>query len=272
MTTLYDLLGALPKDNAEELRAAFRRAAKGAHPDLHPGDPDAALRFREIVRASEILGDVEQREAYDHLLDLAHLEQLSASQQATAARFRRVTSGITALAGIAFMTAGSYLLFMQMSAASLAPADKTAPIVLVSAAVAPPPVATANGATTATDEAAGISGRIVEPRATIPRSNSAPVLLAKAGPLSDLEGGDARPADRGVIFYRPRNFDRAFADLSPPKPIENPRRARSARARAAATRLVPTAEIERPLVPVPRQRPLAQDPSRQESLASVRLR
>ena len=58
MKTLYDLLGALPKDDAEELRTAFRRAAKGAHPDLHPGDPDAALKFREIVRANEILGDV----------------------------------------------------------------------------------------------------------------------------------------------------------------------------------------------------------------------
>ena len=39
MKTLYDLLGALPKDDAEELRTAFRKAAKGAHPDLHPAIP-----------------------------------------------------------------------------------------------------------------------------------------------------------------------------------------------------------------------------------------
>ena len=71
METLYDLLGALPDDGAEELRTAFRRAVKGTHPDLNPGDPDAALKFRRIVRASEILGDGEQRAAYDHLLDLA---------------------------------------------------------------------------------------------------------------------------------------------------------------------------------------------------------
>ena len=57
MNTLYDLLGALPGDDAEDLRAAFRRAVKGAHPDLRPGDPDAALKFRQIVRANEILCD-----------------------------------------------------------------------------------------------------------------------------------------------------------------------------------------------------------------------
>ncbi len=51
MNTLYDLLGALPHDDAEGLRTAFRQAVKGAHPDIKPGDPDAALKFRQIVRA-----------------------------------------------------------------------------------------------------------------------------------------------------------------------------------------------------------------------------
>ena len=78
MKTLYDLLGALPDDDAEALRSAFRRAVKGAHPDIRPGDPDAALKFREIIRANEILGDIELRAAYDDLLEHARLEQLSA--------------------------------------------------------------------------------------------------------------------------------------------------------------------------------------------------
>jgi hypothetical protein len=259
MTTLYDLLGALPKDDAEELRTAFRRAAKGAHPDLHPGDPDAALRFREIVRANEILGDAEQREVYDHLLDLAHLEQVSASQQATAARFRRVTSGIAALAGIAIMTAGSYLLFMQMSAASLAPPDRTAPIVLASNPAAPPPVA--GGAAMAKNEAAGIFGRTVEPGGVIANLT-----------LASLPDPRFSAADRGVIFFRPRNFDRAFAALSPAKPVEKQGRTRSPSARNAAMRLVPAAAIEHPPVPVPRQRPLVQDPSREAGIAQMRLR
>ena len=54
--------------------------------DIRPGDPDAALKFRQIVRANEILGDVEQRAAYDHLLELARLEPESASEHTIVAR------------------------------------------------------------------------------------------------------------------------------------------------------------------------------------------
>src|ERR1700736_4491492 len=97
MKTLYDLLGALPHDDAEELRTAFRRAVKGAHPDLRPGDPNAALRFREIVRANEILADAEQREAYDHLLELARLEQEPASRHAIAAKVHKLAAGVMGL-------------------------------------------------------------------------------------------------------------------------------------------------------------------------------
>ena len=46
MKTLYDILGALPDDDAESIRAAFRKAAKANHPDNNPGDPDAPLRFK----------------------------------------------------------------------------------------------------------------------------------------------------------------------------------------------------------------------------------
>ncbi len=84
----------------EGLRTAFRRAVKGAHPDIRPDDPDAALKFRQIVRASEILGDAEQRAAYDHLLELARLEQESASGHAIAARIHKLASGVIALAGV----------------------------------------------------------------------------------------------------------------------------------------------------------------------------
>lgn len=71
MGTLYELLGALPGDDAEELRIAFRKAAKATHPDLNPDDPDAPQRFRELVRAYDILTDKEQRTTYDHLLAIA---------------------------------------------------------------------------------------------------------------------------------------------------------------------------------------------------------
>src|ERR1700752_895705 len=71
MGTLYDLLGALPDDDAEGLRVAFRRAAKATHPDTNPDNPDAALRFRQLVRAHNILSDADQRATYDQLLAIA---------------------------------------------------------------------------------------------------------------------------------------------------------------------------------------------------------
>ena len=68
MITAYELLGVGPDDDAEELKHAFRKAAKASHPDIHAGDPNAAIRFRCIVIAYEILRDPEHRAAYDRLL------------------------------------------------------------------------------------------------------------------------------------------------------------------------------------------------------------
>jgi curved DNA-binding protein CbpA len=69
MYTLYDLLCARPQDDAKTLKKAFRKAAKATHPDVNPGDPDAQLRFSQVVRAHDILSDTEKRAAYDRLLD-----------------------------------------------------------------------------------------------------------------------------------------------------------------------------------------------------------
>src|SRR5260221_5411336 len=106
METLYDLLGALPRDDAEELRSAFRRAAKGAHPDLNPNDPLAGQKFREIVRANEILTDEEQRAAYDHLLDLAHREQ---RKQKTVKVVHKAASSVIALVFASSLGLGGYV-------------------------------------------------------------------------------------------------------------------------------------------------------------------
>jgi curved DNA-binding protein CbpA len=116
MKTLYDLLGALPGDDAETLRIAFRKAVKGAHPDLNPGDPDAALKFRQIVRAHDILADDEQRSAYDHLLDLAEAEQAEAARRAAAATMRKISFAAMALAGVLVAIAAGCLLYLQTPA------------------------------------------------------------------------------------------------------------------------------------------------------------
>src|ERR1700754_3894369 len=75
MKTLYDLLGALPDDDADGLRAAFRKAAKENHPDFNTENPEASERFRKIVRANAILSDGQQRAAYDRLLEVARRQQ-----------------------------------------------------------------------------------------------------------------------------------------------------------------------------------------------------
>ncbi|MGC2779143.1 MAG: DnaJ domain-containing protein [Bradyrhizobium sp.] len=121
MKTLYDLLGALPDDDAEDIRAAFRKAVKENHPDVNPGDPDAALRFREIVRANDILGDKEQRAAYDRLLGAAQDEQQQESKLAVVAKVHKVASGVMALAGASAVALTGYLLFTHMSSASVVP-------------------------------------------------------------------------------------------------------------------------------------------------------
>ena len=111
MTTLYDLLGALPDADADDLRDAFRQAVKGVHPDIRPDDPEAALKFRLIVYAMEILRDPEQRGAYDHLLELARQEL---EWQRTAARIRNFAFAMMGLAGVCVVAVGGSLLFAPM--------------------------------------------------------------------------------------------------------------------------------------------------------------
>lgn len=113
MTTLYDLLGALSGDDADDLRDAFRRAVKDVHPDIRPNDPDAALNFRLLVYAMEVLRDPELRAAYDHLLDLARQELVSQRRAATIRTFAFAMIGLAGIC-VAVVSAGS--LFAPMSA------------------------------------------------------------------------------------------------------------------------------------------------------------
>jgi tetratricopeptide (TPR) repeat protein len=308
MNTLYDLLGALPSDDAEGLRTAFRRAVKGAHPDIHPGDPDAALKFRQIVRANEILIDDEQRRAYDHLLELARLEQESASQHVIAARIYQFASGVIALAGASVVTVGGYLLFMQLSAASVAPADKVDVIVRASAEIAPvspagSPDTTSNSPSPAKPQSPSLSGKAIVLRAAMPQPNAESVPAADVGRVSDPTAIDARSLrargvfayrngdlsgaianldqaidldpkfsaayiDRGIILYRLRKFDRAFADIARAKRIEKTSSSKSAPTMVMKHRF-DQAGIAPSVTPVsPRQAP-APDPSRGEGFTSA---
>jgi curved DNA-binding protein CbpA len=206
MKTLYELLGALPNDDAEGIRAAFRRAVKGAHPDLRPDDPDAALKFRLIVRANEMLGDAEQRMAYDHLLELARLEQEQASRQDLVAnRIHKAASGVLAFAVVSIAMVGGYALFMHMSAASVAAANSAngvdvamrAPVVIAAVGPIAPPDTTGSVAAPAAGESA--SPQSVSPQSTSSQSmSSQSASLQSASPQSASLQRGASPQNAGA--------------------------------------------------------------------------
>jgi tetratricopeptide (TPR) repeat protein len=143
MKTLYDLLGALPEDNADDVRAAFRKAAKAVHPDTNPDDPDAALRLRQVMRAHAILGDPQQRAAYDRLLTLTVQQPRPKPKPATASRaIRKFAFDAIAVALLSTTSIGGYLLFEQLSKAATPPpqiSEVTATAPVEAAAVAPAP-------------------------------------------------------------------------------------------------------------------------------------
>jgi molecular chaperone DnaJ len=62
---LYELIG-VPRDaGLDEIKRAYRRLARRYHPDINPGDREAAVRFRLVADAYEILTDPERRRQYD---------------------------------------------------------------------------------------------------------------------------------------------------------------------------------------------------------------
>jgi curved DNA-binding protein CbpA len=126
MKTLYELLGALPDDDTERLRAAFRKAAKANHPDNNPGDPDAPQRFRQVVRANAILSDERQRATYDRLLAIALQQQGSESERGICpSAIRKMAPDAIAIAILSVAFIGGYLLLGYMFKASVFSAQVT---------------------------------------------------------------------------------------------------------------------------------------------------
>ena len=62
---LYDVLGVPGTASEAEIRRAFWALAKSCHPDVNPGNPDAARRFVELGNAAETLLDPRRRASYD---------------------------------------------------------------------------------------------------------------------------------------------------------------------------------------------------------------
>ena len=63
----YGTLGVKKTATAEEIRKAFRKAARRYHPDVNPGDKKAEEKFKEISEANDVLSDEKKRKVYDQV-------------------------------------------------------------------------------------------------------------------------------------------------------------------------------------------------------------
>ena len=61
----YSVLGVDRDVSEDDLKKAYRKAAKKYHPDLHPGDKEAEKNFKEVNEAYEVLSNKEKRARYD---------------------------------------------------------------------------------------------------------------------------------------------------------------------------------------------------------------
>ena len=61
----YSILGVDKNASSDDIKKAYRTLVKKYHPDLHPGDKEAAEKFKEINEANEVLSDDKKRKQYD---------------------------------------------------------------------------------------------------------------------------------------------------------------------------------------------------------------
>ncbi|MDR3736282.1 MAG: J domain-containing protein [Acidobacteriaceae bacterium] len=63
----YGVLGVKKTATVDEIRKAFRKAARKYHPDVNPGDKKAEEKFKEISEANDVLSEPKKRKIYDQL-------------------------------------------------------------------------------------------------------------------------------------------------------------------------------------------------------------
>lgn len=61
----YEVLGVSRTATSEEIKVSFRKLAAQHHPDKNAGDPQAAVRFKEINASYQVLSDPQRRAMYD---------------------------------------------------------------------------------------------------------------------------------------------------------------------------------------------------------------
>ncbi len=61
----YKVLGVLKTAGLDDIKKAYRKLAKGHHPDLNPGNKEAEKKFKEISHAYDLIGTKESKEKFD---------------------------------------------------------------------------------------------------------------------------------------------------------------------------------------------------------------
>ena len=89
MANPYETLGVAPNASQDDIRKAYRKAAKETHPDLNPGKPEAEKRFKEINAAYDIIGDADKRKRYD----AGEIDEIGRRAPAGASLLSRVCRG-----------------------------------------------------------------------------------------------------------------------------------------------------------------------------------
>lgn len=65
----YEVLGIQRKEfDLKVMKKAYRKLSLTLHPDKNQ-EVDTTKEFRELAKAAEVLGNVEQKELYDYYLD-----------------------------------------------------------------------------------------------------------------------------------------------------------------------------------------------------------
>jgi tetratricopeptide (TPR) repeat protein len=219
--TLYELLDALPEDDADSVRAAFRKAAKTNHPDNNPDDPDAPQRFRRVVRAYRILGDEAQRATYDACLAKVQQQRALNSRRNISSQLRDLLPATLGGMVIAIVSIGAFLLAERASMVRVVPAhvqEISATASALTAAMPAQPSGTVGRAgepgklddvAPHEPEAPGTVEEITAPVAVASADNAAAIPAP-----SDVPVKDARYyRERGGLAYRSGDLPLALVDF-----------------------------------------------------------
>jgi len=221
MTSLYNILGARLDDDADALKKAFRNAVKAHHPDLHPDDPAAPERFRQIVAAYALLSDATQREIYDRQLQRER-EQLQLRlerpqpQRHERQQFRlKPMHAAVAIAAVGALFGGYGLLSPELTTASAtAKTDAVGSRTNVVGTPVEPAVAYLVERPAGRDKPRGkgdgaeVPHEVIRPTtdASATGSSKAPVVAGAERALAPLSNDANFYRERGIAAYRSGDF------------------------------------------------------------------